>query len=242
LSNSNQIKAILFDFDGTLRLDQPRGADVFFKRVVEIGIPLSNEDRTRGDRWEHYYFANSPELQSDFKEFKHNDFWVNYNRRKLIVMGRSKEEAQSLSAPLSDYMKEHYQPESHIPDDSRPVLDALKRDGYILGVISNRDEPFQTELEKLDIHSYFQFSLAGGEVQSFKPDTLIFEHGLKKAGVNADEAIYVGDNYYADIVGSRRAGLTPVLYDPALLFPEAECKVIRSFVELPKLLEVEILD
>jgi FMN phosphatase YigB (HAD superfamily) len=42
----------------------------------------------------------------------------------------------------------------------------------------------------------------------------------------------VGDNYFADVVGARRAGLTPVLFDPDEIFPEADCIVIKSFDEL----------
>ena len=49
--------------------------------------------------------------------------------------------------------------------------------------------------------------------------------------------MYIGDNYFADIVGSQRAGLVPVLYDPISLFPEADCAVIKSFAEIPALLK-----
>lgn len=235
--NMKNIKAVLFDLDGTLRHHLPNGADVFSARAVELGLPISDEDKTRANRWEHFYFANSLEIQKDFREFKDDAFWVNYSRRKLVALGCHPQEAASLSESLSTYMKDHYKPEAHVPEDSHVLLDSLQKDGYILGVISNRDKPFHEELKNLNLDSYFNFSLAGGEVKSFKPDTLIFDHGLKKAGVNAGEAIYVGDNYFADIVGSRRAGLTPVLYDPHSLFPDAECAVIRSFADLPELLE-----
>jgi len=237
LSAIKQIKAILFDFDGTLRLDNPSGSDVFFSRTMEIGLPINDEIRLRSERWTHYYFANSPEIQNDLREFKEDAFWVNYNRRKLLSLGRSEEEAESLSESMSAFMKENYKPQSHVLEESRKVLNSFKKDGYILGVISNRDEPYHDELKELELDSYFNFSLAGGEVQSFKPDTQIFDHGLKRAGVKADEAIYVGDNYYADIVGSRNAGLYPVLYDPDVLFPDAECAVIRSFNQLHNLLK-----
>ncbi|WKZ36636.1 MAG: HAD family hydrolase [Anaerolineales bacterium] len=234
---SKNIKAVLFDLDGTLRHHLPNGADVFSAHAREMGLNFSEEDRIRSNRWEHYYFANSPEIQKDFKEFKDAAFWVNYSRRKLVALGCDPKEAASLSAPMSAYMKEHYKPEVHVSEESHALLGSLQQNGYVLGVISNRDEPFHEELKTLNLDSYFQFSLAGGEVNSFKPDALIFEHGLKRAGVNADEAMYVGDNYFADIVGSRRAGLTPVLYDPDTLFPDAECAVIKSFTELPELLK-----
>ena len=66
----------------------------------------------------------------------------------------------------------------------------------------------------------------------YKPDPGIFKHALDRAKVSAQETVYVGDNYFADVVGSRRAGLQPVLYDPNSIFPEADCTVIKSFDEL----------
>lgn len=107
----------------------------------------------------------------------------------------------------------------------------------MLGVVSNRDTPFHDELDALNLKHYFHFTLAGGEVQSFKPEPRIFEHALKLAGTPAQETMYIGDNYFADVVGARRAGLWPVLYDPGNLFPDVECPVIRSFDELPSLLQ-----
>jgi putative hydrolase of the HAD superfamily len=80
--------------------------------------------------------------------------------------------------------------------------------------------------------------VAGGEVNSYKPDTGLFEHALKRADVSAQQAIYVGDNYFADVIGARRAGLTPVLFDPDEIFPEADCLKIRSFHELNSIVKV----
>jgi FMN phosphatase YigB (HAD superfamily) len=50
--------------------------------------------------------------------------------------------------------------------------------------------------------------------------------------LSPQEVIYVGDNYYADVVGARRAGLWPVLYDPLGVFPDPDCTTIKSFDEL----------
>lgn len=116
------------------------------------------------------------------------------------------------------------------------MLGSIKDRGYVLGVVSNREDPFHEELKELKLDGYFQFALAGGEVNAFKPDVRIFEHALELAGTVAPETIYVGDNYFADILGSSRAGLVPVLFDPAGLFPEADCAVIKSFREFPDLL------
>ena len=47
----------------------------------------------------------------------------------------------------------------------------------------------------------------------------------------------MGDNYYADVIGARRAGLMPVLYDPQGIFPDPDCASIASFDELPTMLK-----
>ena len=60
--------------------------------------------------------------------------------------------------------------------------------------------------------------------------------GLQRAGLPANAAIYVGDNYYSDVLGPRRAGLRPVLYDPRGVFPDPDCESIKSFDELNSLL------
>ena len=129
-------------------------------------------------------------------------------------------------------MGREYRPESVIPDDVRRALVQLKEAGYSMAVLSNRSQPFQETLDTHTIGEFFDFAVAGGEVNSYKPDPGLFEHALQRAKVSAGEAVYVGDNYFADVVGSRRAGLTPILYDPVGIFPEAECTTIKTFDEL----------
>lgn len=233
------IKAILFDLDGTLRHHLPSGGEVFVEHVRSIGLQISEEDKLRGVRWEHFYFASSPEIRADSNTYKDDriGFWVNFARRHLVALGTHSTQAAELAPKVSAYMEEFYKPEVHIPQDAHTLLTFLQEAGYILGVVSNREKPFQEELIKIKLDSYFKFSLSGGEVNSYKPDSLIFERALELAGTSAQETMYVGDNYFADVIGSQRAGLTPVLYDPVSLFPDADCAVIKSFAELPELLK-----
>lgn len=231
-------KAILFDLDGTLRHHVPTGSRVFIEYLRDIKVHFSEEDEIRAERWEHFYFANSLEIQADKKKFDHKSgaFWVNYARRRMVALGLNPEKAAVLAPQVSAHMGTHYKPAVHIPEEVPQTLDILKDAGYTLGVVSNRDQPFYDELKEMKLHSNFHFALAAGEVQSFKPDAGIFLKALELAGTSAHETMYVGDNYFADAVGAHRAGLTPVLYDPSRLFPDAECAVIRSFDELHGLL------
>lgn len=234
-------KSILFDLDGTLRHHIPTGSQVFVEYARSLGLSLHPEDLLRAARWEHFYFANSPEIQADHKkyegqELENDSFWINYARRRLVAMGCSPARAAELAPQISAYMAEAYKPKVFVPAEAPPLLSTLKEAGYILGMVSNRTHPFDEELTELGLRGYFDFTLAGGEVNAFKPDRAIFEEALRRAGTSAAQTMYVGDNYFADVVGSRRAGLRPALYDPGGLFPEAECPIITSFDQLMGLL------
>ena len=229
----NGIKAIFFDLDGTLRHNIPGGGEIFTEHVRSLGFELNEDDFHRGMRWEFMYWANSSDLIADMKKHEGEKFWLNYSYRRLVALNIPPKKSKSLAPKVSAFMQEYYTPTSAVPDDARKALHQLKQHGYTLAVISNRNEPFAEELKSFGIADLFEFSLAGGEVDSYKPEPEIFHHALKRVtGLSAHETIYVGDNYYADVVGSRRAGLRPVLYDPSRFFPEADCPVIASFDEL----------
>jgi len=240
LSLSNGVKAVFFDLDGTLRHSVPSGGDVFTDYAISLGLRVNPEDRIRAVRWEHLYWASSADLRDDMlaHSIDTEKFWIEYSRRRLIALGASPAMAVELAPKVSVHMGEVYKPQSIIPDDVRQMLTELKQAGYLMAVLSNRDKPFQDVLASHSISEFFSFSLSGGEVASYKPNPGLFEHALNRARIAPNEAIYVGDNYFADVVGSRRAGLRPVLFDPDMIFPEADCTTIRSFNELNFILKV----
>lgn len=234
MNSNHTIKAVFFDLDGTLRHSVPAGGDVFTDYIRTLGLRINDEDRIRAMRWEHLYWASSADLRDDLVAHSADteNFWIEYSRRRLIALGISPAIAREYAARVSAHMGSEYKPESIVPDEVRNALAQLKQNGYRMAVLSNRDRPFLETLETHAIHEFFEFSLAGGEVNSYKPEPGLFEHALQRAGLSAQEAVYVGDNYFADVVGARHAGLTPILFDPDEIFPEADCIVIKSFDEL----------
>lgn len=238
MGSANGIKAILFDFDGTLRHHLPTGGEVFTDFVVSQGLLVTKEDRQRAARWEHYYFANSPEIQADFKKYSDDeDFWFHFAHRRLMALGCPPTLVPELGPKVSDHMRENYTPEIWLPEETHTVLPKLREAGYTLGVVSNRDNQYQNEIDEMGMGDYFRFSLAAGEVKSWKPEPGIFHAALERSESSAQETLYIGDNYFADVVGARRAGLQPVLYDPKGLFHEPGCPVITSFEDLTGLLK-----
>lgn len=211
------------------------------EHVRSLGVVASEEQRILNERWEYEYFASSLEVQEDYVKYKgdRQAFRLNYAKRRLLALGLPIEKAIELAPLVFEHMQTSYKPQPHIPDEVFELLKYLQEVGYITGVVSNRDVSFQEELVSLKLDSYFHFTLAAGDIPSYKPDPVIFQHALKLAGTSAAETMYVGDNYYADVVGALRAGLSPVLYDPTHLFPEAEkqCAVIQHYSEFYGLLK-----
>ena len=230
----DHFKAILFDLDGTLRHNLPSGGEFFADYIVQLGLRLTAEDRLLGHRWEQYYWANSLDLKADKQLFheEDGDFWRHYAKRQLAAFGATTAQAEELGPKISLYMEENYRPQSIVPDDVKRTLPNLVESGYKLAIVSNRDLPYQHEIEELGLGQFFAFSLAGGEVNAFKPEPDIFLHACQRLGVAPAESVYVGDNYFADVVGSLKAGMQPVLYDPRSIFPDAGCPTIKSFDEL----------
>jgi len=234
----NGIKAVFYDLDGTLRVNDPPGREVFVIEAARLGLTVSAEDRLRAARWEHSYFAGSDEIaidQTDFPEA--GAFWMNFSRRQLTVMGASPQQAEEFAPQLNKYMREQYTPQDVLLPGVQHILKTLKDSGYILAVVSNRDELRQDYLQEIQIGEYFHFTLIAGQVNSWKPDAGIFEHALRMANVKAEETIYVGDNYFADVIGARNAGLNPVLLDIYDVFDQPDCPVIHSHAQLLDLLK-----
>ena len=240
MNSNHTIKAIFFDLDGTLRHSVPEGGQVSDQYAETLGLTLTQSNRLRGMRWEYEYWANSADLRDDLIAHSSDTekFWVEYSRRRLIAIGASPDWAGQHAAEVSAHMGKMYKPESIVPEDVQRALPGLKQAGYYMAVISNREKPFLDIMESHKLNPFFEFSLAAGEVDSYKPNPEVFHHALKRAGLTAQQVAYVGDNYFADVIGSRRAGLTPVLYDPNGIFPEADCATIRSFDQLQSVIEV----
>lgn len=237
MPSPNGIRAIFFDLDGTLRFNRPSGRECFMDFAATLGVPTSRGQRDLVWRWEHYYWANSSDLLTDEAKYPERDaFWLNYGRLQLIQMGCSVEQAEQLAPVVHNHMNENYKPENWVDPVTYGLLAELKAAGYLLGVISNRDLPFDEELAQLGLEEYFTLAISGGEAGSKKPEAGIFNYALKRADARPEQTMYVGDNYFADVVGARNAGLHPVLLDIGGIFHQPGCPSIKTLRELSGIL------
>ncbi len=230
----NGIRAVLFDLDGTLRHNRPSANRTFFEFAAQCGLPDGRERRRRALRWAHYYWANSAEMRADLDSFDGDEqgFWGRYAFKQLLASGCPADLADACAPEVHRKMADEYQPEDWIPEEVPRTISHLKATGFTIGVVSNRDDPLEHYLDEIELQPFLDFSLAAGQINSYKPDPAIFQHALRQAGTRPDQTLYVGDNYYADIIGADRVGIRPVLLDPERIFPEATCPVIQSIEEV----------
>jgi putative hydrolase of the HAD superfamily len=115
------------------------------------------------------------------------------------------------------------------------VLERLHRRDLALGMISNSDGTIAQIISKQGFAPYFRFVLDSRVTGVEKPDPRIFQMALERAGVGPEEAVYIGDLYSIDVVGSRAAGLEAILLDPAGLWGHVDCPKARDLSEAANL-------
>ena len=103
-----------------------------------------------------------------------------------------------------------------IMPDADKMLEYLSQHGIRTAVISNllRSGDALTErLNRLLPNNQFEFVMTSSDYFLRKPNRILFDIALQKAGLSASDVWYCGDNVRADIEGASQAGIYPVWYD-----------------------------
>lgn len=90
------------------------------------------------------------------------------------------------------------------------MLDDL-RERYRVGLLTNG--PVRAQRDKLAALGWehaFDAALVTGELETGKPDRRAFDAVLDELGVDAAEAVYVGDEVDADVRGATNAGMDAI--------------------------------
>jgi putative hydrolase of the HAD superfamily len=116
-------------------------------------------------------------------------------------------------------------------DDVLPALRDLRERGLRLVVVSNWDCSLPEWLDGAGIGPLVDGSVSSAVVGESKPAPAVFEAGLRLAGCDAAEALFVGDSVDNDVRGARAAGLRAVLIERAG-DPPPGVQAVRSLGEL----------
>lgn len=224
-------KAIFFDVGNTLLLPFPSVVDVCAEVLALHGYSIDPARLTRAlmlaDRtYEEEYLRDDTFWM---KESDTADLWTKLYESMLSEAGLKEKTAELASDIYTEFgQANRWQPYP----DVMPTLARLSEAGFKIGLVSN----WGTQLTSLSIDTglskYLDFVVSSANVGLIKPQPQIFELALERAGVEAAETMHVGDHYYADIMGARSVGITPVLLDRKGAVSQSDCLVINSLHEL----------
>lgn len=221
------VRAVLIDALGTLVELQPPGPRLR-ERLEELsGVDVGLEAAERGFAAEigHYVAhhmeggdrAGLEQLRDDCAAVMHDALGVEAIDRAAVR--RAMVEALEFEAFA----------------DARPALEQLRALGLRLVVASNWDCSLPEWLDGAGIWQLVDGAVSSAAVGEPKPSPAVFRAALEIAGVEAGEALHVGDSLGNDIEGARAAGIRAVLLDRSGSPAPPGVETVRSLGEVASL-------
>ncbi|WP_263143952.1 HAD family hydrolase [Pseudomonas sp. RIT-PI-AD] len=225
------VRLITFDLDDTLWDNRPviEGAETAMRdwlnrHAAALGeVPVEYLWTIRSGLLE-----RQPELRHRLSELRRRTLFL-----ALGEVGYAEREAGELAEGAFQAMLDARHRITFF-SDTLPTLERLARH-YMLGVITNGN----ADVRRLGLADHFAFALSAEELGIGKPDPHPFREALRHAGVDAPEAVHVGDHPGDDILGAQQAGLRAIWFNPLGKPWEAAHRAdaeIRALAELPELL------
>jgi len=235
------IRGVIFDLGNTLVYPQGdveeaqmQGARELARFLVGKGLPLDEENFVRA-------FLEQRRL---FFRLAAQD-WVEYLaiwalRRTLMNLGHEVDEATAREG-----VRVFFAPEEslyRLYPDALPTLARLREKGMRLALISNAtdDELIQRMVDELGLRPWLRPVISSAGVGIRKPDPAIFRLVLDEWEMSPQEAVMVGDNLDADILGAHLAGMRGILVHgdpPGENSPIQPDAVAETLEEIPAILE-----
>jgi HAD superfamily hydrolase (TIGR01509 family) len=204
------LRAVLFDYSGTLfRLEESdswfAGMHVDDRAVdghvqAELMRRLTAPTGRSVDMDEQTYHAW---LNRDLAPHLHREAYLHVLRES----GLADHHAEALYDRVVN-------PSSWTPyPDTATVLAGLRRQGIATAVVSNIAFDVRPAFEAIDVAKHVSEFVLSFEVGAIKPKPEIFETALARLGVDAADALMIGDSEEAD-GGARDVGCRFTLVDP----------------------------
>jgi HAD superfamily hydrolase (TIGR01509 family) len=205
-----RVEAVLFDYSGTLfRLEEDEswfeGIEVD-ERQIDGHVQAELMRRLTAPVGQHVEMppeAYHAWVNRDLTPHLHREAYLHVLRES----GLADHHAESLYDRVID-------PSSWTPyPDTAEVLESLHRQGIKTAVVSNIAFDIRPAFVTLGAAGYVDEFVLSFEVGAVKPDAVIFETALARLGVEAANAVMVGDSDEAD-GGARAIGCGFSLVDP----------------------------
>jgi len=236
------IRAILYDAGRTLMRPRPEAAEIWEFLARQLGLELPRERRLPDVG--HFFYARlgTDGLGAYDSDAKARSFWVEYYVQALqdASVDVSEEALRSAADAVYDWyqLPEQWQPYPEVGETLRRAREL----GLTQGVVSDWGTDLVPLLHAHELTLHLDFVVASSAVGAAKPHPDIFRYALSRAGLEADQAVYVGDSYVSDVLGARTVGLRPVLIDREGKAPPIDCPVVASLLEVIDLIGSSSVD
>ncbi len=205
----SQFEAILFDLDSTLT----HTGEYAFK-ACEWLLSKTAEDTL--DIRELYFRSLFSNYRIEIERIVNGAPYVTPTKCVRNALRKSLEDVglavvSSLLDEVTDmFRKLHVELAKPMPG-TEALLQRLSANGIKMGVITNSFVgDVKTILGALDLARFFTVLIDSGDMNAFKPMPEIFEYAMRGLGVTKNKVLFIGDEYYADIVGAARTGIPSV--------------------------------
>ena len=230
------IRAVFFDWFNTLARYEPPREELESQALQEFGIHVSPQkimpSLLAADR--DFFEENAVSPVRERSPEEQAEIYARYQKTILTEAGVNISSEPDMLMKIMKRVQELSRGMSFaLFDDVLSTLKTLKEQNLTLGLLTNLDSDMKPICRELGLESYVGFIVTSGEVGADKPKPPIFLAALQRAGVNASEAVHVGDQYKLDVIGARGVGIAPVLIDRYDLYPEvSDCPRIHRLTEL----------
>lgn len=130
-------------------------------------------------------------------------------------------------------------------DGINELLELLYKSNIRTGVVSNMTNSGRSLERRINAcipNHHFEFIMASSEYVFRKPNAILFNAALKKAGLPPERVWYCGDNFICDVRGAAAVGITPVWYKKYADYEQSPDDTPRieaeSWAQLAKVLEL----
>jgi HAD superfamily hydrolase (TIGR01509 family) len=204
------LRAVLFDYSGTLfRLEE---ADSWFAGMQVDDRAVDGHVQAELMRRLTAPTGRSVEMdEQTYQAWVNRDLAPHLHREAYLHVLRESGLADHHAEALYDRV---VSPSSWTPyPDTATVLTGLRRQGIATAVVSNIAFDVRPAFDAIDVAEYVSEFVLSFEVGAVKPKPEIFEAALARLGVDAADALMIGDSEEAD-GGARDVGCRFALVDP----------------------------
>jgi putative hydrolase of the HAD superfamily len=218
--------AVVFDCGDTLLRMDPSRAELFRDVAATAGIILALPDVERA--YEIVDFAIRMKSSAIGSQDARLGFYHSMNSALCNVFGIQKSLSTLHPRLVAEFgRRRRWHPFPDVGD----VLQELA--GRVpLYVLANWDSSLPVVLRDAGLDRFFRCALSSEVLGWEKPERACFEAFLSRTSLDSSATIYVGNEYIADVIGARDAGLTPLLVDRGGKLTAADCARVSSFMEL----------